>query len=305
VNEKMGTKIFRLGIYKSEKLVACALIILEEAKRGRHLIVPGGPIMDWGDKGLYTFFVKEITKLAKKEKVWFIRVRPEILDSQENRKKFKSLGFISAPMHLHAENTWLLNIEKSPEEILKGMRKTTRYLIKHSENYGLSYEDSKNPKYAEVLFKLQKETMKRHGFVGFPKKLFETEIETFSKDGQGRVFICKRGSKVLAAAIIIFYGDSAYYHFSGSVSGLEKIPFSYFLQWKIINAAKERNLKYYNFWGVAPNNDPKHRFAGVTIFKTGFGGERIDWLHAHDLPISLLYWITFIFETFRKNLRRL
>jgi len=106
-------------------------------------------------------------------------------------------------------------------------------------------------------------------------------------------------------AIIIFYGDTAYYHFSASVSGHNELPFSYFLQWEIIKEAKKRGIKHYNFWGIAPNSNPKHRFAGVTLFKTGFGGERVDWLHAHDLPVSPLYYLTYTFETCRRVLRRL
>ncbi len=301
----MGTSIYRLGFYDGNKLEGVCLLIVENAKRGRHLIIPGGPVLNWTDKKLVNFFVQEIKSLAVREKAWFIRVRPEISETSENRNFFMRLGFISAPMHLHAENTWILNIEKSEEQLLKGMRKTTRYLVKKSGTYGLISEESGNSDYAKSLFVLQKETMKRHRFIGFPQKLFETEIEVFSKDNQGSVFICKKGKEVLAAAIIIFYGDSAYYHFSGSVSEYAKIPFSYFLQWQIIRAAQKRGLKYYNFWGIAPVDNPNHRFAGVTIFKTGFGGERIDWLHAHDLPVSPLYWTTYVFESLRKIFRRL
>jgi lipid II:glycine glycyltransferase (peptidoglycan interpeptide bridge formation enzyme) len=185
------------------------------------------------------------------------------------------------------------------------MRKTTRYLIKKSLNLNLKLEIFNDSKSASILYKLQKETAKRHKFVGFSQKLFESEIESFAKDKNARLFVCKKGSTVLAAAIIIFYGDSAYYHFSGSTSSFLEIPFSYFLQWQIIKEAKKTGLRYYNFWGIAPNSDPKHRFAGVTLFKTGFGGERIDWLHAQDLPVSPLYWVTHVFESVRKMLRRL
>ncbi len=305
VNDKMGAKIFRLGLYSGKKLSGVCLLILEKAKRGRHLIVPGGPVLDWGDSELVNFFVNQIKTIAHDENAWFVRIRPEILDTPENRSRFKKLGFLPAPMHLHAENTWILDISKPEAELLSGMRKTTRYLVKRGDTYGLACEESEDLSYAKILFRLQKETMERHGFVGFPERLFRTEVETFSNDNQGKVFVCKKGGKILAAAIIIFYGDSAYYHFSGSVSGYSKIPFSYFLQWQIIKSAKKRGLKFYNFWGIAPVNEPHHRFAGVTVFKTGFGGERIDWLHAHDLPVSKLYWITFAFETLRKIFRRL
>lgn len=304
-NQKVGAKIFRIGFKKDGKLLGVCLLLREDAKRGPHLLIPGGPVISWDDKKLVSFFVDTIKNIAIQEKTWFIRVRPELRDSEESHNLFKSFGFVSAPMHLHAENTWILDISKSEEELLSGMRKTTRYLIKKSLNLNLKLEILNDPKSASILYKLQKETAKRHKFVGFSQKLFESEIESFAKDNNVRLFVCKKGRIVLAAAIIIFYGDSAYYHFSGSTSSFLDIPFSYFLQWQVIREAKKRGIRQYNFWGIAPNSDPKHRFAGVTLFKTGFGGERIDWLHAHDLPITPLYWLTYSFETLRRTFRRL
>lgn len=305
VNERDGSNIFKIGFLKNNKLVGICMLIREEAKRGPHLIVPGGPIINWEDKKLVNLFVKSIRDLASKENCWFIRVRPEILNTSVNLKLFSKLGFIPAPMHLNAENTWILDVSKSEEEILAGMRKTTRYLVKKGEKSDLMVDISKDSNLAKVLFNLQKETSVRHKFVGFPEKLFKNEIEVFAKDNNARVFVCRKRKEVLAIAIIIFYGDTAYYHFSGSVSGHSDLPFSYLLQWRIIKEAKKLGIKYYNFWGIAPNCDPNHRFAGVTLFKTGFGGERIDWLHAHDLPISSRYWLTYVFESIRRILRRL
>ncbi len=304
-NEKMRAKIFRIGFKKDGKLVGICLLIKENAKRGPHLIIPGGPIIDWKDNKLVSVFVESIIRIAIKEKVWFVRVRPELRDSVESQQLFKKLGFIPAPMHLHAENTWILDISKPEEILLSEMRKSTRYLIKKSMNAGLELEMSKDPKASQILFDLQKETAIRHSFVGFPEKLFKSEIKSFVKDNSASVFICRKAKKVLAAAIIIFYCDTAYYHFSGSASGHNEIPFSYFLQWEIIKEAKKRGMKFYNFWGIAPDDNLKHRFAGVTLFKTGFGGQRIDWLHAQDLAISKMYWFTYLFENLRKTTRHL
>ena len=304
-NEKEGAKIFRLGFKRSGKLVGVSLTIKEYAKRGPHFMIPGGPILDWNDKKLVNYFISTIKDLAKKEHVWFIRIRPELLDTSENRQLFKMLGSIYAPMHLHAENTWILDITQPEESLLANMRKSTRYLIKKGLTQNLDLEVSDDPSFAKVLFKLQKETIKRHGFIGFPESLFEREIESFAKDKNASVFICRKGKIPLACAIIIFYGDSAYYHFSASTMKYPKIQASYFLQWEIIKAAKRRGMKYYNFWGIAPEGARNHRFAGVTLFKTGFGGRRVDWLHARDFPVSLLYWLTYIFETARRIFRRL
>lgn len=305
INAKAGEKIYRIGVLKNNKLSGIALLIKQSAKRGPHFLIPAGPIVDWSDKKLVKYFIDNIKEFAKTEKVWFVRIRPELLDNPENNVFFSNLGLIHSPMHLNAENTWILDIDKPEDVLLSEMRKSTRYLIKKSLTSGLTIEKSVNYKSAKTLFDLQKETAKRHHFVGFPLKLFESEIDIFGKDNQAINFVCKKDNLILASAIIVFYGNSGYYHYSGSVSGHNEIPFSYFLQWEVIKEAKKRGLKHYNFWGIAPNDNPNHRFAGVTLFKTGFGGYRVDWIHAHDLVISPLYYLTYLFELLRKVARRL
>lgn len=304
-NQLMGKEIFRLGFYRGRQLVGVTLLIKEEARRGRHLLIPGGPIIDWENKDLVKFFLQSIKGLAKKERAWFVRLRPELLDTDKNQRFFSSLGFIPAPMHLHAENTWVLDVTPSEDDLLKGMRKSTRYEVRKSLKSGLSLEMTVDEKKSKVLKRLQDLTVARHKFVGFSEKIFKAQLKTFGSDDQAVLFLCKKGREVLVAAIIIFYGDTAYYHHSASTIKYKKLSASYFLQWQVIKDAKRRGIKYYNFWGISPEGKKNHRFYGVTVFKTGFGGVRVDWLHAHDLPVSPLYLTTYFFERARKFIRRL
>lgn len=302
---KLNEEIIRLGVYEGKKVVGVALLIHQNAKRGPHFIIPGGPLIEWDNKKIRDVLLSAIKKLAKEKQVWFVRIRPEIVDSRENRNMFRNLGFMRAPMHLHAEHTWILDISESEEDILKGMRKNTRYMVRKSLESGLNVKVSTNRKDIALLYQLQKETAKRHKFVGFSEKLFKAQLETFANDDQIKLFIVSKDKEPLVAALIIFYGNYAYYHHSASSKKARDIPASYLLQWSVIGEAKKRNLKGYNFWGIAPEGVKNHRFSGVTTFKTGFGGERIDWLPAQDLPISPLYWATFIFEHTRRRLRKL
>ncbi len=304
-NRLCGFNIKRIGFYQSGSLVGIAQLIHQPAKRGPHYLVPGGPVIDYDNKKLVNFVVDTLKKIAKEEGAWFVRIRPDVIDSDNLRNRLKSAGLIYAPMHLHGEHTLILDITKNDDEILKNMRKTTRYLIKKSLSEGFKIRLSKNPQDAEILERLQKVTVKRHRFVGFTKKLFEAQIETFGKDDQSELFICEKKGDQVVAAIIIYYGEKAFYHHSGSSEESRGTNTSYFTQWQIIKRAKDLGKKYYDFWGIAPSDNPKHRFAGVTTFKKGFGGERIDWVHAHDLPISPLYWLTYLFETGRRTFRRL
>lgn len=304
-NKTIGYRIKRLGFYKKDVLSGCALMIHQPAKRGPHYLIPGGPVLDYKDKGLLKYILKYIKEFAENERVWFVRIRPDIKEDNNLRKYLGKIGLNPAPMHVHGENTLVLDIGKSEEDILKNMRKTTRYLIRKSLNQGFSIDISTDEEKALDLYKLQKETVKRHGFVGFKKDWFISELKVFAKDGQALLFECKKDKELLSSSIVVFYANKAFYHFSASSQSSLRTNASYYLQWQIIKKAKELGLKYYDLWGIAARDDPKHRFWGVTVFKKGFGGERVDWLHAHDLPIRSYYWLTYFFESLRRGIRHL
>ena len=65
------------------------------------------------------------------------------------------------------------------------------------------------------------------------------------------------------------------------------------IQWKAINDAKEKGCLYYDFWGIAKDENKKNPWYGLSSFKKGFGGSQVDYLHSLDLRVSWRYWITF------------
>lgn len=304
-NKAAGSKIMRFGYFQKGKMIGCVQIIDQPAKRGHHLLIPGGPVIDYENHKVVAFVTKHLKTIALKSKSWFVRIRPDIKESPDLLSTLSEEGFKPAPMHVHGEHTLILDIDKNEEEILKNMRKTTRYLIKKSQSEGFKIRRTTDVEDVDILYELQDETVKRHKFVGFKKKLFEAELSTFGLDNQAEIFICEKDKRPLVAAIVIYYGEKAFYHHSGSSESARHMNASYFTQWEIIKASKEKRMRYYDFWGIAPTDGPKHRFAGVTVFKKGFGGEKVDWAHAHDLPTSGKYWLTFAFETGRRLSRNL
>jgi lipid II:glycine glycyltransferase (peptidoglycan interpeptide bridge formation enzyme) len=98
----------------------------------------------------------------------------------------------------------------------------------------------------------------------------------------------------------------AVYHEAASTEESRKLPGAYALQWRVIRDAKDLGFKRYNLFGIAPPNTPNHRYAGVTTFKTGFGGEQIAYLPAHDLIIRpFRYKFVRVVEDIRKKRRHL
>jgi len=300
-NQSLGHPIHRLGWYDKNKLQAVTLIIKKQAKRGTYLECPAGPITAQPEPDILADFITQIKQTAQLENVSFLRIRPNLPASPQNASLFKSLGFIQAPMHLHAETTWVLDITKPEDQLLAQMRKSTRYSIKKALKMGVKVTQTTNPKDIGLLYQLQLEAVKRHHFVPFSQDYLLKQLFSFKPDNQIQLFKASYQNKLLAVSFIIFYGSEATYHYSGSSNQLRHVPASYLLQWQAILEAKQRGLKTYNFWGIAKTDNPKHRFAGVTLFKKGFGGCQVDYLPAHDLPLKPNYWLTYGFETLRKH----
>lgn len=301
----LGHRVIRMGFYEKKKLVGVMLMIIEDARRGRHGIVPAGPILDWTNTKLVTKAFDVIKTLGRQEDCVFIRVRPQLESQSSEAGAFKQYGFKSAPMHLHAELTWQLNLTQSEDEILANMRKKTRYEVRQVEKNKINVSETRDPDAIDRFYDIQLETARRQNFVPFSKKFLKEQFKMFAAEDKAVLFEAHKGGKLLAQAFIIFYGEEAAYHYGTSTDENRNLPGAYALQWAAIKEAKRRGLKRYNFWGVTKPEQTEHRFYGVSIFKRGFGGFEVEYLHAQDLIISKSkYLINSLVENVRKRLRK-
>src|SRR3989338_6126160 len=308
-NYQLSIINYQLGIYHKDELIGVALVLKIRAKRGTFLFIPYGPIIKVKSKNLkvksYELLINHLKKLAYQENCSFIRISPILEDNEKNQELFKKLGFKSAPAHMHSERNWIVNINKSEEEILSGMRKTTRNLIrraiKNKELQIINYKSKYKEQELDDFHCIYQETYKRQGFSGFTKNYFQKELEAFGDDA--KIFLVKYENKILAGAIVIFFGDTAYYHHAASTHS--KLPATYLMNWEIIREAKKRGCKYYNMWGVSKENDKKHPWSGLSLFKRGFGGKELNLMRAQDLPLNKVkYFINWVIEKIRTKKRR-
>ncbi len=315
----MGNKIWRMGLYENENLIGVALVVKIEAKRGRFLFVPHGPIIESRIKNqesrILESLLEKLRQISKEEGCIFIRIAPVCERDEKNKKIFKDLGFRQAPIHIHPELTWQMDLGLSDNELLMNMRKTTRYLIRQGlKNKKLKIEKSQNLKDVEIFNELYQKTVNRHHFVPFSLEYLKNEFLAFSRDSSLRaqndsvIFLAKYKGEVLTAAIVLFWQKIGFYHQGASSQKYAKIPASYLLQWQVIKEAKSRGCKIYNFWGIADIESEqeleKHPWKGLSLFKKGFGGSKKAYLKTQDLPLSKKYYLTYIFEKLRKAKRR-
>lgn len=309
----MGNKIWRLGVLENNQLISVGLVFKIEARRGSFLFLPHAPVVASAKRNEPTMnyevlkiLLEKMKKITKEERASFVRVSPIWERNKENVDIFNNLGFRLAPIHMHPEVTWELDIRPSEEELLAGMRKTTRYLIRQGlKNKDLTVIKSLKLKDLELFNKLYQQTVKRHQFVPFSFDYLKNEVLAFEPDNQISIFLAKHKEEIISSAIVVFWSNRAFYHQGASSLKYRKIPGSYLLQWEAIKEAKRRNCKIYNFWGIVPDSKKNHPWAGLTLFKMGFGGEKKEYVKTQDFPISGSYWLTFSVEKLRKFKRAL
>lgn len=303
VNQKIDHKV----IVKTFENKDLALAIVKNARRGRYLEVPGGPLLDWANPEEAKKIFDYLRQVARENHCVFIRFRPQLENSKENLALMSSLGAQPAPFHLHAEHTVLIDLTQSEDDLLKNMRRQTRYEVRRSAKLGLTVTRDNSKEAFEEFWRVQTETAKRQKFIPPSLKDLLAYREAFGD----KIWIYQAVAEdgllgLVALGLIIECNGEADYFEAASTDLNRKLPGAYALQWQVIKDLKKQGIKRYNLWGIAPKDQPNHRYAGVTTFKTGFGGRQVEYLPAHDIVIDpLRYFLTYLIETIRKKRRHL
>lgn len=301
-----GFDIVRRGIYdENNQLVGVYAGEVEPAKRGRHLAVAGGPIFDWSNQEIKNLIFSDMKQQAKKLKCTFVRVRPQLQNTPENAKIFQQLGFRKAPMYLSVEFAGVLNLENSEEEILKNMRQRLRRALRKAEKNQITIEKTSDPKAIHDFYQIELQTAKRHDFYAFSEDFLTKQFAAFAKNDEAVLYIAKLNGEILAENFMIFYGNEASYHYGVSSELGTKYSGAPLLHMEAMRDARKRGIKRYNFWGIVDENDTKHRFYGVSVFKRGFSVEELKYLEARDLVLDKIsyYTKTLPIETLRRKVR--
>ena len=282
-----------------------ALMMVRDAKRGRYLEIPCGPLINWKDKASVKSVISKITEVARAEKCVFVRIRPQLSASEENAKILKDAGLKESPMPLAAEHTVLIGLDAPEEEMLARMRRQTRYEVRRADKLGIKVEKSNSEEIFKEFHAVQMETAKRQNFIPPNLDVLMAEREAFGDNIQIYVAKTPEGEPV-AYGLIIGDGREAEYYEAASTDLNRKLPGAYALLWRAMRDLKKAGYERFNLWGIAPAGQPNHRYAGVTTFKTGFGGEVVEYVPAHDIVISKMgYLKDYVVEAARKKRRHL
>lgn len=294
-----GYEIVRHKFTVEDTTKALVLGIIKNARRGRYLEIAGGPLVDWSDKPTVQELIAAIREYAAQHACVFVRIRP-----QSTAAKLSAFGGRPALMHLHAEHTNILDITPDSDMLLEHMRQQTRYEVKRAPRRDIHVHASHSLEALEHFTRMQAETAQRQHFIPSSPSFLASVQAAFGESLL--IYEAYKEGVLLNSALVIRWGHEADYFEAASTPDARKEPGAYAILWQAIQDAKSNGQSRFNFWGISPGDNPNHRYAKVTTFKRGFGGEDITYTHAHDFVIKpLAYTKNWLVESVRKRRRNL
>jgi lipid II:glycine glycyltransferase (peptidoglycan interpeptide bridge formation enzyme) len=272
-------------------------------------------------------FFEEIKKMAGKEKAIFLRVDPTVCECHSESKqchqchpelvsgsaRFRNkFGTIKKTKPIQPQNTLILDITKSEDEILSRMKQKTRYNIRLAERKGVKIKKISRPNNQEIqtFLNLSAQTSKRDKFQIHPKKYYQKMLKILSENFMAKLFFAEYQNKIIAANIVIFFSGKAIYLHGASSNIHREAMAPHLLHWEQIKEAKKLECQSYDFWGIdfskskiqnsksqinskfKTQNSKLNNWVGITRFKKGFGGEEISYPKSYDIIFKpVKYWI--------------
>jgi peptidoglycan pentaglycine glycine transferase (the first glycine) len=110
---------------------------------------------------------KEIKKAGEKEKCIFIKIEPNAKRINPTKKII-----LKKSERIFAYATFMINLQKSEEELLAAMDIKTRYNVNLAKRKGVEVRIGSSEKMVEEFLVLQHETSNRHGILLHPDEYY-------------------------------------------------------------------------------------------------------------------------------------
>ena len=288
----------------SGKVRGVAQILVRPTSFGRSVLyIPHGPVWDWRDPAgevALDRLLEAIGRTGRLERGIVAKIDPraasriasEGLSAESIKAKLERRGLRPARVDLQARTTRILDLRPGPDALLASFDKDTRNLLRRAGREGVTaqvFRDADRDAY-RAFAELLAATSARGGFHSRSAEALGRLADAFAPSGAAYLVLAELGGRPIAGCLALVTGRRAFYLYAASLreDSLRHANGAYLALWTLCDALIADGIESLDLWGVAEAGDASAdpEWAGFSLFKRGFGGERLTHPGAMDMVLS-------------------
>ena len=299
--QKTGVKVIRLGAFDKNQLLTSFQMTVHPLPLFSYNIIyfPKGPIPD-------NPLLEALAKVGRENNAILVKMEPNILANQDVKNFLLSNGCPEG-RPLFTKYTFILDLTKTEDILLAGMKPKTRYNIRLAQKHGVVVTEDNSSQAFETYLKLTMETTQRQGFYSHTSDYHQKMWETLQPAGLAHLFTARWQNQILATYLFFVFNQVLYYPYGASTREHREVMPIYALFWEAIKFGKSLGCQKFDMWGSSgPNPAPNDPWIGFHRFKEGFGATLTEFVGTYDLVLNQPFYSLYnLANDFRWKLLRL
>ena len=288
--KKTGVEVLRRGQISSKEIVNSYQITIHKT--------PGFPYkIGYFPKGELPSqeVLKDLEDIGKTKGLSFVQLEPNV--EIGNWKLEIGNSSLRRAFHpLFTKYTFILDLTKNEDELLKDMHQKTRYNIKVSQKHSVEVKIDNSKEAFEDYIKLTEQTTKRQRFYAHGEKYHRLMWDILGNQKLdpnkliAHLLTARYKKQTLVTYILFTFKDTLYYPYGASSDEHRETMAATGAMWEAIRFGKSLGLKKFDMWGAANVSDPTpdDPYYGFHRFKQGFGATLVEFVGSFDLVINPL-----------------
>jgi len=244
---------------------------------------PRGPILD-GRLEQWPAFWQALRERLAQDGGTVLKVDPE-WTTDEQRAVLAQTGALPSRHPIQHQATMLVDISGGDAAMTR-FKESTRRNIRTGIKQGITVEASEASAAMDSFYELLQETAAREQFTIRSRAYYQDLLSLFRERGQIAVYLARHEERLLAGAVMLFFGSKLAYLYGGTRTEAKDLKPGYLLHWRAIEDAQRRGCTTYDMWGVPLDPQPGERGYGYYVFKSRFNGRMVRFIGLYDLPVN-------------------
>jgi lipid II:glycine glycyltransferase (peptidoglycan interpeptide bridge formation enzyme) len=206
--------------------------------------------------------------------------------------------FLQSGFEFEQHLNYLINLNRTPVEVLKNIGPRTRKHIRQALRKGtVIVEEFSDPSLLSGWYELVRKSYKNARVPLADSSLFRAAFNILRPRGMAQFWIARIGSTCVAASMELVYKDIIYGWYSGIDRAYSSEAPGELLMWHVLEKGARNGYRMYDFGG-AGRPDEK---SGVRDFKAKFGGQMV--CYGRNIKVhspGLLRWSEKGYQVYRQ-----